>query len=97
MSIVKLHQDSKMCIEYDGDADAIYVKLRDGEISKTIEADPNFLLDLDRNGRLLGLEILNVKHLGAQKSKKVLKTAAKQYNASELNHFKPEAVPSVFA
>lgn len=48
---------------YDKEADAayIYVKypLKAGEAVKTIELDQNLYADVDKNGRFLGLEILN--------------------------------------
>ena len=50
-----------MEIEYDKDADAMYIRLRQGELGRTKEVDANTLLDLDKNGKLLGIELLDVR------------------------------------
>ncbi len=50
-------------IEYDKKADAAYLYLkypiRDGEAVNTMEINENIMLDFDKKGRLLGVEILN--------------------------------------
>lgn len=50
-----------MKITYDNEADALYIKLKESEVHKTKEADENTILDYDRNGNLIGIEILFVK------------------------------------
>jgi len=52
---------TKMKIRYDKDADAMYIKIRDGKIDKTKKIDDNTLLDMDKDGNLLGIELLFVK------------------------------------
>ena len=47
-----------MRIDYDPDADAMYVHLRDGEIEDTVEAGRYNFVDVDADGVPLGLEIL---------------------------------------
>ncbi len=53
-----------MRIEYDKEVDAGYIYLVDtideGEAVKTIELDSNIILDFDKEGKLLGIEDLNV-------------------------------------
>ena len=49
-----------MRISYDKDADAMYIKLVNGEFSKNREVHEGIVLDFDRDGRLLGIEILDV-------------------------------------
>jgi len=46
-----------MRISYDKDADAMYIKLADGEFSRNSEIE-GMVLDLDWDGRVLGIEIL---------------------------------------
>lgn len=46
-------------ITYDTKADALYIKLKDGEFRKNREVDPGLVLDLGDNGELLGIEILD--------------------------------------
>ncbi|MBU2458922.1 MAG: DUF2283 domain-containing protein [Nanoarchaeota archaeon] len=52
-----------MKIEYDKEADAGYIylvdEIKEGEAAKTIELDPNIILDFEKNGKLLGIEVLN--------------------------------------
>lgn len=50
-----------MKIRYDPDADAMYITLRDGKVDCTKEIDKNTIIDLDKNGEVLGIEILFVK------------------------------------
>ncbi|MBI2154051.1 MAG: DUF2283 domain-containing protein [Candidatus Rokubacteria bacterium] len=49
-----------MRISYDKDADAMYIKLADGEFGKNREVHEGIILDVDPDGRLLGIEILDV-------------------------------------
>jgi uncharacterized protein YuzE len=48
----------EMQIDYDPEADAIYVHLRDGEVDDTLEAGRYVFVDVDSEGMPLGLEIL---------------------------------------
>ena len=50
-----------MKIRYDPDADAMYIRLSDEEIDKTLKIDDNTILDYDKKGQLVGIEILFVK------------------------------------
>jgi uncharacterized protein YuzE len=47
-----------MRIDYDPQADAMYIRLREGEIDDTLEAGRNVYVDVDSAGVPLGLEIL---------------------------------------
>jgi uncharacterized protein YuzE len=48
-----------MEITYDTKADALYIHLRDGEFGYNREIEEGIILDLDKERRLLGLEILD--------------------------------------
>ncbi len=50
-----------MKITYDPEADAMYIKLRIGKVAKTREIDRNTILDFDKNGNVIGIELLFVK------------------------------------
>ncbi len=52
-----------MKIEYDPQADALYIQLRKGKIAQTVETSHYIYADLDEEGQPLGLEILFVKRL----------------------------------
>jgi len=52
-----------MKIEYDKEADAAYIYLeediKEGEAEKTIELNKNIILDFNKEGKLLGIEVLD--------------------------------------
>ncbi len=56
-----------MQIDYDPEADAIYVRLRDGEVDDTLEAGKYVYVDVDSEGVPLGLEILFAGRMLGQK------------------------------
>jgi len=48
-----------MRIEYDREVDALYVRLQEKYIDRTVEIEEGLNIDLDENGRLIGLEVLD--------------------------------------
>jgi len=48
-----------MKIEYDRDVDALYVRLQEKFVAKTVEVYEGINIDFDDGGRLIGLEILD--------------------------------------
>ena len=48
-----------MKIEYDREVDALYVRLQEKYVARTVEIEEGLNLDLDDNGKLVGLEILD--------------------------------------
>jgi uncharacterized protein YuzE len=48
---------------YDPEADAVYVRIapKSIEITGTREVEPGVILDMDANGRLVGIEVLGVR------------------------------------
>jgi uncharacterized protein YuzE len=55
-----------MQIDYDPQADAIYIRLRTGEVSDTVEAGKYIYVDVDDEGVPLGIEILFAGRLNTQ-------------------------------
>ncbi|MDI6591784.1 MAG: DUF2283 domain-containing protein [Patescibacteria group bacterium] len=51
-----------MKIKYDKNADAMYIYLRKGRIEKTIKVNNQLLIDVDKKGNVIGIEILDVFH-----------------------------------
>ncbi len=49
-----------MEITYDKDADAMYIELMKGEFHKNRKVDDFTILDLDKKGNILGIELLFV-------------------------------------
>jgi len=48
-----------MKINYDKIADAMYIRLKKGDVKKTIKMKDRLLVDVDKNGNVLGMELLN--------------------------------------
>ena len=48
-----------MKIEYDREVDALYVRLQEKYVDRTVEIEEGLNIDLDENGRLIGLEVLD--------------------------------------
>lgn len=49
-----------MKIQYDKLADAFYFYLKKGKISKTIKMKDRLIVDVDKDGKIIGLEILGI-------------------------------------
>ena len=47
-----------MKISYDKEVDALNVSLRSGTVAKTLEIAPEIMMDLDKKGNTLNIEIL---------------------------------------
>lgn len=60
-----------MRFEYDKEVDAGYIyvveDVKNGEAVKTIQLNDNIILDFDKNGKLLGVEILDAKKVLSEK------------------------------
>ena len=48
-----------MKTRYDPDADALYMRLAEGQVAESDEVRPGIVLDLDAEGRVVGIEILD--------------------------------------
>ena len=51
-----------MKITFDEKADALYIQFQKGSVKKTHKVKDGVLIDLDKKGRLFGIEILDVSH-----------------------------------
>lgn len=49
-----------MKITFDKEADAMYIEMSSEEFSKNKKIDHETILDLDINGKIIGIELLNV-------------------------------------
>ena len=52
-----------MQIDYDPQADALYIRLGEGEVDDTREVNKYIYVDVDKDGTPLGLEILFASHV----------------------------------
>jgi len=71
-------------LEIDEDAKALYFRLREGEIAKTIEypEEQEVFLDLDDHGQVLGIEVLDPGSIDMQSAFKKL---AQIYGITDLS------------
>jgi uncharacterized protein YuzE len=61
--------------EYDAKADAMYIWLRKARYEISEELAENVIIDLDKSGRIIGIEILDAsKNLGKELVNKILNT-----------------------
>jgi len=49
-----------MEIRYDKEADAMYIEFRKGEFGSNKKVDDFTIIDLDKDGNILGIELLDV-------------------------------------
>jgi len=62
-------------VEYDSKADAMYIWLRKAKYEISEELAENVIIDLDKRGRIIGIEILDAsKNVGKQLVNKILNT-----------------------
>ena len=66
-----------MEISYDKEADAIYIEFQQGEFAKNKKIDEGTIIDLDKEGNILGIEILDV-------SKRIPPESLSQVNVKNL-------------
>ncbi len=66
-----------MDISYDRGADAMYIAFRKGEFAKNRKIDAYTIIDLDKNGNVLGIELLDV-------SKRIPAESLSQVNVKNL-------------
>ena len=56
-----------MRISYDTEADALYIRIGEGEFARNEEVLPGVILDIGKGDELLGVEILEASHRYALK------------------------------
>ncbi len=49
-----------MKITFDKEADAVYIEFSGGEFASNKKIDNDTIIDLDKNGNILGIELLSV-------------------------------------
>jgi len=50
---------------YDSEADALYVRFAAAKVVESEEVAPGVMLDFDADGRIVGVEVLDARHLAA--------------------------------
>lgn len=70
---------------------AAYIRIREGEVAKTEEIGVENFIDLDKDGQLLGVEILNFDEAPA-----LLPSLAEKYNVPALKEIAVDELMKVF-
>ena len=71
-----------MKITYDKKVDAINVEFRAGTVKKTLEISPEILLDVDKNGAPLYLEIIGASEKIGSKNFSTISVGKKSFRLS---------------
>ena len=48
-----------MKIEYDSEIDALYIRLQEKYVDRTVEIEEGLNIDLDKSGKMIGFEVLD--------------------------------------
>ena len=67
-----------MKVEYDKKVDALYIELKRGKAYKTKEAKDNFLVDLDKKGGVIGIEVLHYSKTVPVKERQTIRVGEKR-------------------
>ncbi len=63
-----------MKINYDKVADAVYFSMRKGKVAKTLEMNERLIVDVDKKGNILGIEMLDASHQFPQEGRSLEKS-----------------------
>lgn len=58
MTPIANHSAPALHLRYSASADALYVQLREGQVAETIEVEEMVYVDVDQDGRPLGIEFV---------------------------------------
>ena len=48
-----------MKIEYDNEIDALYIRLQEKYVDRTVEIEEGLNIDFDKSGKMIGVEVLD--------------------------------------
>ena len=66
-----------MRVEYDPEADILYIRVRDKEVKDTVDLNDDVWADLDENGEIVGIEIWRARKNAISEILKYLEKAKK--------------------
>jgi len=70
-------------------ADVLYIRVGLAEIVTTKEEREGILVDLDKRGNLIGIEVLHPKRVSIER-RRILKRVAKRFNFPYISQIRPE-------
>jgi uncharacterized protein YuzE len=83
---------TEVTFSFDTEAQAVYIRVRDGKVHRTLEPEPEVFVDVDKDNHLLGIEILSP--VGQVE---ILHRLAKEYHEPVLDVVDPVRVNKLFA
>jgi uncharacterized protein YuzE len=67
-----------MEIKLDTKADALYIRLKKGKVYKTVENERSYLVDLDKKGAVLGIEVLHYSQIASKTGKMLFSVSGRK-------------------
>jgi len=67
-----------MKINYDKSVDALYIEFKGSKSAKTLEKDDNVLVDFDKHGKVVGIEILHYSKVAPAKERLEISSGLKK-------------------
>lgn len=65
-------------LEYDTSSNALYIRLKKGKVTESEPISDNLILDLNKKGEILGIEVLGPKPIDTAKFSHPIKIIAKR-------------------
>ena len=65
-------------LEYDADSNALYIRLKRGKVAESEPISDNLILDLNRKGEIIGVEVLGPKPIDVTKFSHPVKVITKK-------------------
>ena len=67
-----------MKIKYDKEVDALYIEFNSSGVYKTVEKTGNVLIDFDKKGNAVGIEVLNYSKVNPSKERLRVSSGSKR-------------------
>lgn len=99
MSIFRYKVPDIIYLDYDPDADSVYIKMRAAKVKKTKETGTKenpMILDFDAKGKLVGIEVIGVSTFKKKEQSKVFNRLSDRYHAPVLKHINTYAIRNLY-
>ncbi|QDA31425.1 DUF2283 domain-containing protein [Thermococcus indicus] len=73
-----------MKIRYDPSGDILYIEISPGEATETVELDHDLLVDYDKNGNIVGIEIWRAREILLGEMFKRIKELGIEFKTAEV-------------
>jgi len=69
-------------LEYDASCNALYIRLKRGKVAESEPISDNLILDLNKKGEIIGVEVLGPTPIDVKKFSHPIKIVAKQVRST---------------